>query len=82
MKDGDALFFSPDTIPLLLTKGEFWMKSKYKRENLKITEFDAEDVITTSGSPDDPITPTQNVLEHENAYRDIRFLLKSDTWIW
>lgn len=35
------------------------MKSLYKRENLKITEFDTEDVITTSGlSPIDPVDPT------------------------
>ena len=42
------------------------MKSVYQRENLKITEFDKEDVITTSGvipvdpdptHPDEPVKP-------------------------
>ncbi len=36
------------------------MKSFYERENLKITEFDAEDVIATSG--------LNNPSERENAY--------------
>ena len=41
------------------------MKPKYERENLKITEFDTEDVITTSG-----VTPTESIalLERENRY--------------
>lgn len=30
------------------------MKSEYKREDFRITEFDAEDVISTSGIPDGP----------------------------
>lgn len=38
------------------------MKSEYKRENLIITEFDCEDVITSSAFgptlPTIPITPT------------------------
>ena len=44
------------------------MKTKplYERENLIITEFDAEDVITTSGLIPDP---TESVsIERENAY--------------
>lgn len=51
------------------------MKSVYKRENLKLTKFDAEDVITTSGlSPFDPVDPTDptqpgpDASEKENAY--------------
>ncbi len=42
------------------------MKSVYQRENLTITEFDSEDVITTSGMlPSDPTNPLS---EKENAY--------------
>lgn len=37
---------------------------EYKRENLKITEFDQEDVITTSGE----VKPTTKLLEWENRY--------------
>lgn len=41
------------------------MKRDYKRENLTITEFDTEDVITTSGE----VSPEETVLaEHENSY--------------
>ena len=48
------------------------MKSVYERTNLIITEFDAEDVIVTSGeSPIDP-TPTEPPLptlsKRENRY--------------
>ena len=45
------------------------MKAKplYERENLIITEFDAEDVITTSGITPDP-QPTALKREWENAY--------------
>ena len=41
------------------------MKPVYERENLRITEFDTEDVITTSG-----ISPQPSLLkrELENAY--------------
>ncbi len=44
------------------------MKSVYKRENFLITEFDKEDVITTSGiQPTEPsIEPLKR--EKENAY--------------
>jgi hypothetical protein len=44
------------------------MKAKplYERENLIITEFDAEDVITTSGITPDP-QPTVLKREMENA---------------
>lgn len=45
------------------------MKAVYKRENLTITEFDTEDVITTSGvSPTDPSSSSS---EWENKYIDI-----------
>ncbi len=49
------------------------MKSVYKRENLEITEFDTEDVITTSGmgpseDPSDPTDPTSRLHEVDNAY--------------
>ena len=41
------------------------MKPKYERENLKITEFDTEDVIATSGdTPTEPVT----LKERENRY--------------
>ena len=39
------------------------MKPEYKRENLKITEFDTEDVITTSGK----LEPVK-LMERENRY--------------
>lgn len=51
------------------------MKSVYQRENLKITEFDKEDVITTSGvipvdpDPTHPDEPVKPLYERENAYR-------------
>lgn len=37
------------------------MKSEYKREDFRITEFDAEDVISTSGMPDDPVGKTDEI---------------------
>lgn len=40
------------------------MKPEYKRENLEITEFDTEDIITTSGDPDAPDV----LMERENRY--------------
>ena len=43
------------------------MRSVYERENLTITEFDTEDVITTSGSDD----PKGKAYEEENAIGDI-----------
>lgn len=43
------------------------MKPEYIREDLRITEFDAEDVITTSGVID-PTTPENVAYERENAY--------------
>ena len=44
------------------------MKSVYERENLIITEFDTEDVITTSGVAPTP-TPTEPLRrELENSY--------------
>ena len=41
------------------------MKPEYKREDFKITKFDTEDVIATSG-----ISPESEILsyEKENAY--------------
>ncbi len=46
------------------------MKSVYERTQLNITEFDREDVITTSGpDPTEPTTPvTYQKLERENRY--------------
>ena len=47
------------------------MKSVYERTQLNITEFDREDVITTSAAvdPTDPTTPvTHQKLERENRY--------------
>lgn len=48
---------------------ENMMKTKplYERENLIITEFDTEDVITTSGIAPDP-QPVVLMRELENAY--------------
>ena len=48
---------------------ENMMKTKplYERENLIITEFDTEDVITTSGITPDP-QPSPLMAELENAY--------------
>ncbi len=47
---------------------ENMMKTKplYERVNLIITEFDTEDVITTSGVTPDPTESVSN--EWENAY--------------
>ncbi len=42
------------------------MRSVYERENLRITEFDKEDVITTSGVQ--PTEPIVLLREKENAY--------------
>lgn len=47
-------------------KGEYYMKPAYERENFTITEFDSEDVITTSGAL--PVDPTNPLSEKENAY--------------
>lgn len=45
------------------------MKPVYQRENLRLTEFDAEDVIVTSGLlPTDPTSPEDIAFERENAY--------------
>lgn len=48
------------------------MKPVYERENLIITEFDCEDVITTSGGllPEDPTDPESaySTTEMENVY--------------
>ena len=42
------------------------MKSVYERTNMIITEFDTEDVITTSGAEEDPTSAALN--EKENYY--------------
>lgn len=54
------------------------MRSVYERENLKITEFDTEDVITTSGKqPSD--APLRRELE--NSYRTFNQLdLPGSSW--
>ena len=53
------------------------MKSEYKREDLKITKFDAEDVITTSGMPEQPFSV---LYEKENAYHNIYKFGKPGSW--
>ena len=53
------------------------MRSVYERENLKITEFDTEDVITTSGE-EQHLT---KLFERENAYRSFNQLdLPGTSW--
>lgn len=52
------------------------MKPEYRRENLQITEFDSEDVITTSGIVD-PTTPEGLLRERENAYYSYKTLHQS-----
>ena len=42
------------------------MKPEYKRENLKISEFDTEDVIMTLGQ--EQLQPTSLKRDLENAY--------------
>lgn len=44
------------------------MKSVYERTKLKITEFDTEDVITTSAAPDPTEPDADQLLEKENRY--------------
>ena len=53
------------------------MRSVYERENLKITEFDIEDVITTSGEQhsDAPLRR-----ELENSYRTFNELNLPGSW--
>lgn len=41
------------------------MKPEYKREDLRLTEFETEDVITTSGITPEPI---HSLKELENFY--------------
>ena len=52
------------------------MKSEYKRENLKITESDAEDVITTSGLPDG----SNKTDEIDNTIKTIQSFGKHSSW--
>ncbi|MBQ6336459.1 MAG: hypothetical protein IJI50_04425 [Ruminococcus sp.] len=59
------------------------MKSVYERENLKITEFDTEDVITTSGEEQQQQLTT--LFERENAYRSFNQLdlpTNGSSWWW
>lgn len=56
------------------------MKSLYVREDLTITEFDVEDVITTSGEIPDPTTPEETLYERENAYRSHKSLQGVGNW--
>lgn len=59
------------------------MRSVYERENLKITEFDTEDVITTSGG-EQPQQLTK-LFERENAYRSFNQLdlpTNGSSWWW
>ena len=44
------------------------MKSVYERTNLIITEFNTEDVITTSGETPDPTEIIVKEEERENRY--------------
>lgn len=44
------------------------MKSVYERTTLIITEFNTEDVITTSGTPEPPAPTVSKKKEHENFY--------------
>ena len=44
------------------------MKAEYERLILNITEFEVEDVITTSGSPEE----TTVCRERENVYRSYK----------
>lgn len=53
------------------------MKSVYERENLKITEFDTEDVITTSGG--EQHQQLTMLFERENVYRSFN-QLDLHTW--
>ena len=47
------------------------MRSVYERENLKITKFDTEDVITTSGEQHQQLT---TLSERENAHLSFNLL--------
>ena len=60
------------------------MRSVYERTNLIITEFNTEDVITTSGAAPEPITPFEaKKLERENRYGSFdAFDLKPPTGGW
>lgn len=55
------------------------MKSVYERTQLNITEFDREDVITTSGP--EPTTPvTHKKLERENRYGEFSTFDLNNSW--
>ena len=55
------------------------MRSVYERENLKITEFDTEDVITTSGE-EHSAAPLRRELE--NSYRSFNDLSQPNGSWW
>lgn len=59
------------------------MKSEYERVSLIITEFDVEDMITTSGMlPTDPTEPpvVTKKREIENSYRSFNSLKGPGNW--
>ena len=58
------------------------MKTKplYQRENFIITEFDAEDIITTSGVNPDQEDPTAPSTERENAYGSYNYFDLPGSW--
>ena len=60
------------------------MRAEYERLSIRVTEFDTEDVITTSGMlPDDPTDPTTPVnpdSEVDNAYASAGDLGLSGPW--
>lgn len=56
------------------------MKSVYERTNLIITEFDIEDVITTSGTEQSTTDPTDALQEHENEYVTYNQIFRTGSW--
>ena len=55
------------------------MKTVYERTALIITEFDAEDVITTSGqSPDDP--EPEYSIARDNSFRSFNSFRGPGSW--
>ena len=53
------------------------MKSVYEREDLRITEFETEDVITTSGITPDPV---QILSETDNRHVKFSSFKLPGTW--
>lgn len=54
------------------------MKSEYERLNYKITEFDTEDIITTSGEGEEPQPGGKR--EKENAYSSFSSFNMPGNW--